>query len=90
MSKNYEISNELRQASAQFLKEYSNYEKCLQNLDNQEKLEFTEDEVNEILNLLGAFRLRDVFSIVERYKIEVLPLKAQTDDQSESTTSEAE
>lgn len=90
MSKNYEISKELRQASAQFLKEYSNYEKCLQNLDNEEKLEFTEDEVNEILNLLGAFRLRDVFSIVERYKIEVTPLKAQTDDQSEPITSEAE
>jgi hypothetical protein len=31
-----------------------------------------------------------VFSIVERYKIEVTPLKAQTDDQSEPTASEAE
>ena len=90
MSKNYEISTELRQASAQFLKEYSNYEKCLQNLENEEKIGFTEDEVNEILNLLGAFRLRDVFSIVERYKIEVLPLKAQADDQSEPTAAEAE
>ena len=90
MSKNYEISNELRQASSQFLKEYSNYGKCLQNLDNEEKLEFTENEVNEILNLLGSFRLRDVFSIVERYKIEVTPLKEQTDDQSEPPASEAE
>lgn len=90
MSKNYEISKELRQASAQFLKEYSNYEKCLHNLNDEEKSEFTEDEVNEILNLLGAFRLRDVFSIVERYKIEVTPLKAQTDDQSEHITSKAE
>lgn len=89
MSKNYEISKELRQASSQFLKEYSNYEKCLQNLNNEEKLEFTEDEVNEILNLLGAFRLRDVFSIVERFKIEVTPLKVQTDDQSDPITSEA-
>ena len=50
MSKNYEISTELRQASAQFLKEYSNYEKCLQNLENEEKIGFTEDEVNEILD----------------------------------------
>ena len=56
----------------------------------KKKLEFTEDEVNEILNLLGAFRLRDVFSIVERYKIEVLPLKAQSDDKSEPTAAEAE
>lgn len=87
MKQNYEISNELREASAQFLKEYQNYGNCLQNLDNKEKLEFSEDEVNEILNLLGAFRLRDVFSIVERYKIEVTLLKSQTDDQSDSNPS---
>jgi hypothetical protein len=90
MSKNYEISKELRQASAQFLKEYSNYERCLKILENEEKLEFTEDEVNEVLNLLGAFRLRDVFSIVERYKIEVTPLKSPADEQSGPITGEAE
>jgi hypothetical protein len=90
MSKNYEITKELRQASLEFLKEFGNYQKCLEILSDEEKLEFTEEEVNEILNLLGSFRLRDVFNIVERYKVEVTPLKSQTDEQSEPTTGQAE
>jgi len=88
MEKSYEISKELRTASVDFLTSYANYEKCLDNLKNEEKLGFTEEEVNEILNLLGAFRLRDVFHVVERFKVEVTPLKSNQSEQPESTTEE--
>ena len=81
--KNYEITKELRKASVDFLTVYANYGKCLENLSNEEKTEFTEEEVNEILNLLGSFRLRDVFHVVERFKVEVTQLKTE---QSEPTT----
>jgi hypothetical protein len=85
---NYEITKELRQASADFLKSYANYGKCLENLGNEEKKEFTEDEINEILNLLGSFRLRDVFHVVERFKVEVTQLKPATSE-TDSTTEQA-
>jgi hypothetical protein len=58
----------------------------LDNLNNEEKKEFTEDEVNEILNLLGSFRLREVYSIVDRFKVEVTQLKPIQSEQPESTT----
>jgi len=91
MSKNYEITKELRSTLVEFLNGYAGYRECLNFLENEEKLEFTEDEVNQILNLLGVFRLMDTFSIVERFKIEVTQLKsAESDEQSEPTTAEAE
>lgn len=89
MQNNYEITKELRQASVDFLTTYANYGKCLENLKNEEKKEFTEDEVNEILNLLGSFRLRDVFQVVERFKVEVTALKPTTSEQPDSTTEQA-
>ena len=58
---------------------------------NEGKENFTEDEVNQLLNLLGIFRLMDTFHIVERFKIEVTPLKSQeSDDQSEPASAQAE
>ncbi len=91
MSKNYEITKELRETLVEFLSMYGGYKECLDLLENQEKLEFNEEEVNKILNLLGVFRLMDTFHIVERFKIEVTPLKPQeSDDQSEPTESQAE
>ncbi|NBU99723.1 MAG: hypothetical protein EBS19_16195, partial [Spirochaetia bacterium] len=63
---------------------------CLENLENEKKNEFTEDEINKMLNLLGVFRLMDTFHIVERFKIEVTPLKSkETDVQSEPTPAQA-
>ena len=60
-------------------------------LENEGKENFTEDEVNQLLNLLGIFRLMDTFHIVERFKIEVTPLKSQeSDDQSEPASAQAE
>jgi len=82
MEKNYEISKDLRELSAKFLSEFANYEKCLTSLKDTEKESFTESEVNEILNLLGAFRLREVFHIVERYKVEVTQLKSESSEES--------
>jgi len=82
MEKNYEISKDLRELSAKFLSEFANYEKCLTSLKDTEKESFTESEVNEILNLLGAFRLREVFHIVERYKVEVTQLKSESGEES--------
>lgn len=91
MSKNYEITKELRENILEFLNGYGGYGECLEILENEEKIEFTEDEINKILNLLGVFRLMDTFHIVERFKIEVTPLKpAQSDEQSEPTSAEAE
>jgi hypothetical protein len=86
MQKNYEITKELRAASVDFLNTFANYKKCLDNLNNEEKKEFAEDEVNEILNLLGSFRLREVYSIVDRFKVEVTQLKPIQSEQPESTT----
>jgi hypothetical protein len=86
--KNYEITKDLRKASVDFLTTYANYGKCLENLSNDEKKEFTEDEINEILNLLGSFRLRDVFHVVERFKVEVTQLKP-AESEPKSTTEQA-
>jgi hypothetical protein len=82
MENSYEISKDLRESSAKFLSEFANYEKCLASLKDTEKESFTESEVNEILNLLGAFRLREVFHIVERYKVEVTQLKSESGEES--------
>ena len=90
MEKNYEISKELRTASVDFLKSYANYEACLKKLEDTEKTDFTEDEVNEILNLLGTFRLRDVFQVVERYKVEVTLLKSNKDEPENNVPEKAE
>jgi len=91
MSKNYEITKELRSTLVEFLNAYGGYKECLENLENEEKTNFTEDEVNQLLNLLGVFRLMDTFHIVERFKIEVTPLKSQeSDDQPEPISGQAE
>jgi hypothetical protein len=89
MKTNYEIAKGLREASVEFLDTYANYGKCLENLRNVEKESFTEDEVNEILNLLGSFRLRDVFHIVERFKVEVTQLKSEEVEQSAPSAEQA-
>lgn len=86
MENSYEISKDLRELSAKFLSEFANYEKCLTSLKDTEKESFTESEVNEILNLLGAFRLREVFHIVERYKVEVTQLKSESGEESGEQT----
>jgi hypothetical protein len=91
MSKNYEITKELRSTLVEFLNAYGGYRECLEILENEGKENFTEDEVNQVLNLLGIFRLMDTFHIVERFKIEVTPLKSQeSDEQSEPTSAQAE
>lgn len=82
---NYEITKDLRSASVDFLTTYANYGKCLELLKNEEKNSFTEEEVNEILNLLGIFRLRDVFHLVERFKVEVTQLKSEQGEPQPST-----
>jgi len=82
---NYEITKDLRSASVDFLTTYANYGKCLELLKNEEKNSFTEEEVNEILNLLGIFRLRDVFHLVERFKVEVTQLKSEQVESQPST-----
>ena len=82
MENSYEISKDLRELSTKFLSEFANYEKCLSSLKDTEKESFTESEVNEILNLLGAFRLREVFHIVERYKVDVTQLKSESGEES--------
>jgi len=90
MNKNYEITKELRATLVEFLSMYGGYKECLELLENEEKLEFTEEDVNKVLNLLGVFRLMDTFHIVERFKIEVTPLKsAESDGQSESIEDQA-
>jgi hypothetical protein len=90
MSKNYEITEELRATLSDFLNNYYSYKECLNLIETKEKSEFDEDEVNQILNLLGSFRLMDTFHIVERFKIEVTPLKDSVEDeQSEPTTTQA-
>jgi hypothetical protein len=90
MENNFEIAKELREASIEFLSSFANYEKCLESLRDEKKESFTEVEVNEILNLLGAFRLREVFHIVERYKIEVTQLKSQNSEATEPAKQKAE
>lgn len=91
MNKNYEMTKELRETVLLFLNSYGGYKECLEILENEEKNEFTEEEINQILNLLGVFRLMETFHIVERFKIEVTPLKtAQSDEQSEPVASETE
>ena len=85
MENKYEISKDLRKSTVEFLSAASNYEKCLANLKNDEKIEFNEEELNEVLNLLGSFRLRDVFQLVERFKVEITPLKQTPSEPANST-----
>lgn len=89
MENQYEITKELREESVKFLNAYANYEKCLENLENLEKNEFTEEEINDILNLLGSFRLKDVFHLVERFKVEVTLLKPNAVEPANNTTEQA-
>jgi len=90
MSNNFEITKELKATLSEFLNSYGSYKECLNLIENEEKLEFSEDEINKILNLLGTFRLMDTFHIVERFKIEVTPLKDSVDaETSEPTTTQA-
>lgn len=89
MENKYEISGELRKSTIEFLCTASDYEKCLENLKNDKKLAFTEGEVNEILNLLGSFRLRDVFQLVERFKVEITPLKPVASEPTNNTPEQA-
>jgi len=89
MENRYELTKELRATVAEFLSKYFNYEENLEKLRNEKKIEFTEEEVNSILNLLGSFRLRDVFHIVERFKIEVTTLKPTENEPANNTTEQA-
>lgn len=86
MENKYEITKELRETVVGF---FTDYGKCLEQLKDEGKSEFTEEEVNEILNLLGSFRLRDVFHIVERFKIEVSRLKSEVNVTTDNTTEQA-
>jgi hypothetical protein len=82
---NYEITKELRESVLDFLTNYENYEKNLELLKNQEKTEFSEEEINSLLNLLGKFRLSEIYQLVERFRIEVTPLKSQQSDRKKDT-----
>lgn len=89
MERKYEITNELKTVIVNFLSNYSKYQENLERLKDPDRLEYNETEINDILNLLGSFRLRDVFHIVERFKIEVIPLKPQENEDQKNTTGEA-
>jgi hypothetical protein len=86
---NYDITKELKESTLDFVTNYADYGKILELLRDQDKNEFTEDEVNSILNLLGTFRVMDVYPLIERFRIEVTPLKPQTSEQSEDITEQA-
>lgn len=75
MRKNYLITQELKESISSFLTNYMKYGECLSQMNSTDKKEFTEEEINSVLNLLGAFPLRDVFHLVERFKIEVAEVK---------------
>jgi hypothetical protein len=77
MDKNYQMTTELRDLICNFLTNYMKYGECLFQLNSSDKKKFTEEEINTILNLLGSFPLRDVFHIVERFKIEVAEIKEE-------------
>lgn len=79
MEKKFLITQELKDSVSNFLTNYMKYGECLDQIKTPEKREFSEDEINSVLNLLGAFPLRDVFHIVERFKIEVAEVKNEPD-----------
>jgi len=88
MTQSYEITKELREETLSFLENYGDYRECLEILGNEEKKDFTEDEINKILNLLGTFRMGDVYHVVEKFRVGVTALKPQTDEQHESGKAE--
>lgn len=75
MEKSYQMTQELKESISNFLTNYTKYGECLSQMNAADKKEFTEEEINSVLNLLGAFPLRDVFHLVERFKIEVAEVK---------------
>jgi microsomal dipeptidase-like Zn-dependent dipeptidase len=75
MEKNYQMTQELRESISNFLINYMKYGECLSKLNETDKKEFTEEEINSVLNLLGALPLKDVFHLVEKFKIEVAEVK---------------
>ncbi len=86
---NYDITQELKESTLDFITNYADYGKILELLRDNDKKEFTEDEVNSVLNLLGTFRVMDVYPLIERFRIEVTPLKPQPSEQPESSTEQA-
>lgn len=86
---NYDITQELKESTLDFITNYADYGKILELLRDNDKKEFTEDEVNSVLNLLGTFRVMDVYPLIERFRIEVTPLKPQPSEQPESNTEQA-
>lgn len=88
MTQNYEIAGELRKETLSFLENYGNYKECLEILRNTEKNDFSEEEINTILNLLGTFRMGDVYHIVEKFRVGVTALKTQTNEEPESGEAE--
>jgi len=80
MENKYELTKDFKSEIVRFLSNYLNYEEILKKLRDEEKVEFTENEINEILNLLGSFRLSDVFYIMERFKTDVTILKPKENE----------
>lgn len=79
MEKTFHITPDLKKSITLFLENHMGYALCLSMAKDEEKKEFSEEEVNRLLNLIGSFPLRDVFSLVERFKYEVVEIKNESD-----------
>lgn len=73
MSNKYKLTKEFKLDLINFLSNYLKYEEILNKLRDDTKDEYSEEDVNDILNLIGSFRLHDVYFLVERMKAEVIP-----------------
>ena len=74
MSK-FKFSENLREDILYFLQNNNNYLKCIAILGDKEKDNFTAEESNMIITLLGHCRLGEVFYLVERFGTEVIEIK---------------
>ena len=72
---NFKITQELKADVLEFLNSYGGYKKALDVLNNQEKSELSEDEINSVIVLLGTFRLGEVYQLVERFRTEVIEVQ---------------
>ena len=77
---NFKITQELKAEVLEFLNSYGGYKKALDVLNDPEKSVLTEDEINSVIVLLGAFRLGEVYQLVERFRTEVVEVKDDASD----------
>lgn len=84
----FKITNELRKDLTDFLQNYGGYKRVLDNLLDPEKTEMSLEEANEMVSLIGNFRLGDAYHLVEKFKTDIFEVKTDSKDATDTQPGE--